>query len=64
MDEPGPSLATGSLPSTTPASISVDVRRIAWEVETIILDTPITSNPLASSQTNTSAGDAVTGNFW
>ena len=62
VDEAAHSSANNSPPSSTPASISVeDVRRIAREVATIISETPITSNPLASSQTNTSAEDAVSG---
>ena len=62
VDEAAHSSANNSLPSSTPASISVeDVRRIAREVATIISETPVTSNPLASSQTNTSAEDAVSG---
>ena len=65
MDEPGLSAAgtssTGSLPSTTTASLPIeDVRRIAQELASIIRDTP-TSNPLNSSQTAT--GDVVSGNF-
>ena len=65
MDEPGLLAAgtsgTGSLPSTTTASLPIeDVRHIAQEVASIIRDMP-TSNPLNSSQTAT--GDVVSGNF-